>query len=202
MFQPDLLKSRTILITGGGTGLGRSMALRFAELGAQYFSRRPPRRAAEANHHDIRAKGARAAYFSADVRDFAAVESAVAAAEKEFGTVDTLVNNAAGNFIARSEKLSPTRSTPSSASSSQELQLHSRARPQMDRRQTPGNVLNIVTTYAATNSGSGYVDALRLRKSRRPRHDALARRRMGQASHPPQRHRSRPVSPPKALSRA
>jgi len=107
MFQSDLLKGRTILITGGGTGLGRSMALRFAELGANIFlvARReePLKETAEA----IRAKGVRAAYASADIRDFSAVEKAVEAAEKEFGRVDTLVNNAAGNFIARTEKLSP-----------------------------------------------------------------------------------------------
>ncbi len=70
MFQSDLLKGRTILITGGGTGLGRSMALRFAELGANLFlvARRgePLKETAEA----IRAKGALAAYASADVRDF------------------------------------------------------------------------------------------------------------------------------------
>src|SRR6202521_1432745 len=107
MFQSDLLKGRTILITGGGTGLGRSMALRFAELGANIFlvARReePLKETAEA----IRAKGARAGYASADIRDFSAVEKAVEAAEKEFGRVDTLVNNAAGNFIARTAKVWP-----------------------------------------------------------------------------------------------
>ena len=64
MFQSDLLKGRTILITGGGTGLGRSMALRFAELGANIFlvARReePLKETAAA----IQAKGARAAYAS------------------------------------------------------------------------------------------------------------------------------------------
>ncbi len=48
MFQADLLKGQHILITGGGTGLGRSMALRFAELGAR-FPRRAPRRPAAAD---------------------------------------------------------------------------------------------------------------------------------------------------------
>lgn len=111
MFQNELLKERTILITGGGTGLGRAMSLRFAELGASLFlvgRREDPLRETV---QDVRGKGARAAWFSADVRDFAAVESALAAAEKEFGKpfggIDTLVNNAAGNFIARIEKLSP-----------------------------------------------------------------------------------------------
>jgi NAD(P)-dependent dehydrogenase (short-subunit alcohol dehydrogenase family) len=158
MYQADLLKGRTIFVTGGGTGLGRSMALRFAELGANIFlvARReePLKQTSEA----IRAKGARAAYASADIRDFGAVEQAVAAAEKEFGRVDTLVNNAAGNFIARTEKLSPNAFNAVVGIVLQGT-FHSTlalARKWIAAKQ-PGNVLNIVTTYAAVNSGSGFV---------------------------------------------
>ncbi len=158
MFQTDLLKGRTILITGGGTGLGRSMALRFADLGANLFlvARReePLKETADA----IRVKGARAAYASADIRDFAAVENAIAAAEKEFGGVDTLVNNAAGNFIARTEKLSPNAFNAVVGIVLQGT-FHctlALARKWIAAKQ-PGNVLNIVTTYAAANCGSGFV---------------------------------------------
>jgi NAD(P)-dependent dehydrogenase (short-subunit alcohol dehydrogenase family) len=158
MFQSDLLKGRTILITGGGTGLGRSMALRFAELGANIFlaGRRmePLKETSEA----IRAKGARAAYASADVRDFAAVEQMIAVAEKEFGGVDTLVNNAAGNFIARTEKLSPNAFNAVVGIVLQGT-FHctlALARKWIAAKQ-PGNILNIVTTYASTNAGSGFV---------------------------------------------
>jgi NAD(P)-dependent dehydrogenase (short-subunit alcohol dehydrogenase family) len=162
MFQADLLKGRTILVTGGGTGLGRSMALRFAELGANIFlvARReqPLKETVEA----IRAKGVRAGYATADVREFEAVEAAIAAAEKEFGRpfggIDTLVNNAAGNFIARTEKLSP-----SAFNAVIGIVLHGTihcslalGRKWIAAKQ-PGNILNIVTTYAAVNSGSGYV---------------------------------------------
>jgi NAD(P)-dependent dehydrogenase (short-subunit alcohol dehydrogenase family) len=158
MFQTDLLKGRTILITGGGTGLGRSMALRFAELGANLFlaGRReePLKEAAQS----IRAKGARAAYFSTDVRDFSAVERMIVAAEKEFGRVDTLVNNAAGNFIARTEKLSPNAFN---AVIGIVLQGSFYCTLALGRKwiaeKQPGNILNIVTTYAATNAGSGFV---------------------------------------------
>ncbi len=158
MFQNDLLKGRTILITGGGTGLGRSMALRFAELGANLFLVGRRREPLEETAEAIRVKGARAAFASADVRDFAAVENVVAAAEKELGSVDTLVNNAAGNFIARTEKLSPNAFN---AVVGIVLQGTFHCTLALGRKwiaaKQPGNILNIVTTYAATNAGSGFV---------------------------------------------
>jgi len=162
MFQSDLLKGRTILITGGGTGLGRAMALRFAELGAHLFlvgRREDPLRETV---NDIRAKGSRAAYASADIRDFAAVEHAIGTAEKEFGVpfggIDTLVNNAAGNFIARTETLSPNAFNAVVG-----IVLHGTfhctlalGRKWIAAKQ-PGTILNIVTTYADANCGSGFV---------------------------------------------
>ncbi len=158
MFQSDLLKGRTIFITGGGTGLGRSMALRFAQLGANLFLVGRREQPLEETAGDIRDGGARAAYFSADIRDFAAVESAVTAAEKEFGAVDTLVNNAAGNFIARTEKLSPNAFH---AVTGIVLQGTFHCTLALGRKwiaaKQPGNILNIATTYAAANSGSGFV---------------------------------------------
>lgn len=158
MYQRDLLKGRTILITGGGTGLGKSMALRFAELGASLFlvGRREEPLAGVAR--EIKATGARAGYFPGDIRNFSTVESALAAAEKEFGRVDSLVNNAAGNFIARTEKLSPNAF---SAVIGIVLQGTFHCTLALGRRwieaNQPGNILNIVTTYAAVNSGSGFV---------------------------------------------
>jgi len=92
------------------------------------------------------------------VRDFEAVEKAVGAAEKQFGTVDTLVNNAAGNFIARTEKLTPTAFA---AVVGIVLQGTFNFTLSLGRKwiaaKTPGNVLNIVTTYAAADCGSGFV---------------------------------------------
>jgi NAD(P)-dependent dehydrogenase (short-subunit alcohol dehydrogenase family) len=154
MFQKNLLAGRAILITGGGTGLGRSMALRLAELGAKMFlvARReePLRQTSE----EIRAAGGACEFATCDVRDPAAVEAAVAAAEKQFGRVDTLINNAAGNFIARTEKLSPNAFAAVVG-----IVLHGTfhctlalGRRWIAARQ-PGTVLNIVTTYAATGSG-------------------------------------------------
>ena len=78
MFDKNLLAERAILITGGGTGLGRSMALRFAELGAKLHlagrREQPLRETCEA----IRATGGQAGYSTCDVRDFASVEPLLA----------------------------------------------------------------------------------------------------------------------------
>ena len=158
MFQKDLMKGRTIFITGAGTGLGRSMALRFAELGANLFIVGRRQEPLKQTTEEIRAAGAKAAYFSADVRDFDAVEKAIEAAEKEFGQVDTLVNNAAGNFIARTEKLSPNAFNAVVGIVLQGTFFCTLAlgRKWIVKKQ-PGTVLNIATTYAAVNSGSGFV---------------------------------------------
>jgi len=158
MFQPDLLKGRSIFITGGGTGLGRSMALRFAELGANLFLTGRREEPLAKTCDEIRKKNARAAYACCDVRDFAAVEKTVAAAEKEFGRIDTLVNNAAGNFIARTEKLSPNAFA---AVTGIVLQGTFHCTLVLGRKwiaaRQPGNILNIAATYAAVGSGSGFV---------------------------------------------
>jgi len=158
MFEKDLLKGRAILITGGGTGLGRVMAVRFAGLGARIFlvaRREPPLRETV---ELIRSTGGTAGFATADVRDFAAVEKAIDAAEKEIGPVDTLVNNAAGNFLARTEKLS-LNGWRAVVGIVLDGTFHGTLA--LGRRwiaaQRPGTVLNIVTTYASSGAGSAFV---------------------------------------------
>src|SRR2546429_3303292 len=158
MFQKDLLKDRAIFITGGGSGLGRSMALRFSELGAHIFvvGRReePLKEACD----EIHRAGGSAAYATCDVRDPAAVEAAATAADRQFGRIDTLVNNAAGNFMARTEKL-----TPNAFNAVVGIVLNGTFHctqvfgKRWIAQKLGGNVLNIVTTYASANCGSGFV---------------------------------------------
>jgi NAD(P)-dependent dehydrogenase (short-subunit alcohol dehydrogenase family) len=105
MFRTDLLKSKRILITGGGTGLGKGMAARFLELGASLHicGRREAvleKTVAELSPPD------RIKAIPCDVRDLAAVEAMIDSIWGG-GPLDVLVNNAAGNFIARTEELSP-----------------------------------------------------------------------------------------------
>ncbi len=158
MFQPTLLKDRHILITGGGTGLGRSMALQFASLGAKLFliGRRPE--PLQETCEAIRHQGGVAASATCDVRDFSAVDKTFHEAESQFGEIDTLVNNAAGNFMARTEKLS---ANAFNAVVGIVLNGTFHCTQAFGQRRIaakkPGTVLNITTTYAAANCGSGFV---------------------------------------------
>src|SRR5437667_2271260 len=158
MFQKDLLKDRAIFITGGGSGLGRSMALRFSELGAHLFIVGRREEPLKEVCDEIHRAGGSAACATCDVRDYSAVEAAAAKAEEQFGEINTLVNNAAGNFMARTEKL-----TPNAFNAVVGIVLHGSFHctqvfgKRWIAQKLGGNVLNIVTTYAAANCGSGFV---------------------------------------------
>ncbi|MGB8986859.1 MAG: SDR family oxidoreductase [Candidatus Sulfotelmatobacter sp.] len=107
MFRADLLHHKRILITGGGTGLGKAMAHRFLELGAAVYicGRREEVLQKTAAELSAATKGEIHA-FPCDVRNLDAVETMIDSIWKD-GPLDILVNNAAGNFIARTEELSP-----------------------------------------------------------------------------------------------
>jgi len=107
MFREGLLAGKRILITGGGTGLGKSIGHRYVELGAELVicGRRGEVLQATADEF-ARDLGARIEIHVCDVRDAAAVESMMDGIW-ENGPLDVLLNNAAGNFLARTERLSP-----------------------------------------------------------------------------------------------
>ncbi len=158
MFQSDLLKARAIFLTGGGSGLGRSMALEFAKLGARLFLIGRREEPLKETCAEILRQGGAAAFTTCDVREYAAVENAFAAAEEQFGEIDSLVNNAAGNFMARTETLSPNafNSVVGIVLNGTFHCTQAFAKRRISKK-LGGNVLNITTTYAAANSGSGYV---------------------------------------------
>jgi NAD(P)-dependent dehydrogenase (short-subunit alcohol dehydrogenase family) len=157
MLKPGSLKDRTIIVTGGGTGLGRSMGKYFLELGANLVitSRKLDvlnKAAAEMKQQT----GGNVLAIECDVRKYEQVENVIRGAEKEFGQVHGILNNAAGNFISPTERLSHrafdivvdivlkgTYYTTLAA-----------GKNWISKKQ-PGTFLNIVTTYAWT--GSGYV---------------------------------------------
>jgi NAD(P)-dependent dehydrogenase (short-subunit alcohol dehydrogenase family) len=108
MFTDNLLAGRRILVTGGGTGLGRAMSERFLQLGAEVHicSRRKvvcDETAAEL----MQAHGGKVVAHGLDIRDAQAVDHLVETIFTEHGPLTDLINNAAGNFISRSEELSP-----------------------------------------------------------------------------------------------
>jgi len=107
MFRTDLLKGRRALITGGGTGLGKSIARRYLELGAQVVICGRRAEVLDATCRELtQSTGGRIEGKVCDVRDAASVEALI---EDVWRTapLDILVNNAAANFIARTERLSP-----------------------------------------------------------------------------------------------
>ena len=156
MFRSDLLAGKRVLVTGGGTGLGLAMGRRFVELGAELAicgRREPVLTAASERLRSELGRGASA--HVCDIRDPEAVEAMI---ERiwESGPLDVLVNNAAGNFIARSETLSPR-----GLDAVLGIVLHGTGYTTLacGRRWIAqgrrGNVLSIVTSYAWT--GSAYV---------------------------------------------
>ena len=104
MLPDGSLAERVVLITGGGTGLGRAMALEVGRIGAKVAVVGRRREPLEETVAQLRGEGFAA---SADVREPDTVAAAFDAAEAALGPVTTLVNNAAGNFLVRAEELSP-----------------------------------------------------------------------------------------------
>ncbi len=158
MLRPDALKGRTIVITGGGTGLGRSMALSFLQLGANVCITSRKLETLEKTANELIAEtGGMVLPVACDVRNHLEVDKLVAAVIERFGTCDALVNNAAGNFISPTERLSPKAFEviigivlQGTINCTLAFGKQWIAKGERDKA-----VLNITTTYAWT--GSGYV---------------------------------------------
>lgn len=155
MFESGLLKNKTIIVTGGGTGLGKSMATRFAELGADLVITSRRQNVIDETASELRNYGGKVLAVACDVRDPDQVQNMVDHTVNEFGKIDILLNNAAGNFISPTENLSPN-----GFKTVVDIVLNgtfncTQAAGKVMRENKGGVILNIVTTYAWT--GSGYV---------------------------------------------
>lgn len=158
MFQSDLLKGKRILITGGGTGLGRAMAERFLQLGAVVYICGRRADVLQQTCQEL-AKSTAGEIHSAvcDVRDREAVEQTIESIWRE-GSLNVLVNNAAGNFIARTEELSP-RAWEAVLGIVLNGTIHMTmacGRRWLSAGQQ-ATILNVSTTYAAAGCGSAHV---------------------------------------------
>lgn len=154
MFAEKILSEEVILVTGGGTGLGKSMALRFAELGASLILCGRREAVVQEAAEEIRRKtGAQVLSFPCDVRNYSQVEEMVERSVEHFGKITGLVNNAAGNFLAQTEKLSPN-----GFRAVVEIVLFGTFHctlacgRKMIASGSGGRILNIATTYAFTGS--------------------------------------------------
>jgi NAD(P)-dependent dehydrogenase (short-subunit alcohol dehydrogenase family) len=108
MFRPGLLKGKRILVTGGGTGLGREIADKYLELGADLWLCGRRKGVLDETAAALVAKhGGTVRTHAVDIRDAAAVDAMVQSIWNDGGPLAGLVNNAAGNFISRTEDLSP-----------------------------------------------------------------------------------------------
>lgn len=157
MFREGILKGKTILVTGGGTGLGKSMSTYFSQLGANVAITSRKLDVLEKTAQEISSQtGHPVQAIACDVREYDQVERAIGEVTAKFGRIDVLVNNAAGNFISPTERLS-NRAFDTvvdivlKGTYNFTLAL---GKQWIDKKQS-GVVMNIVTTYAWT--GSGYV---------------------------------------------
>lgn len=158
MLRDGALEGRTIVVTGGGTGLGRSMATEFLRLGADVCITSRKLDVLEATAAEMEQEtGGKVLAVACDVRDHRDVDRLVATTVERFGKVDGLLNNAAGNFISPTERLS-TKAFETiigivlqgTVNCTLAFGKHWIAKGEKDKA-----VLNITTTYAWT--GSGYV---------------------------------------------
>ncbi|MGV3547157.1 MAG: SDR family oxidoreductase [Pedobacter sp.] len=157
MLKEHALKGKTIVVTGGGTGLGKAMGTYFLKLGANLVITSRKLEVLQKTAQEMEADtGGKVLAVQCDVRDNAQVENVLAETLAKFGSVDVLVNNAAGNFISPTERLSAN-----AFSSIIDIVLKGTVNCTLAfgkhwiKEKQPASVLNIVTTYAFT--GSAYV---------------------------------------------
>ena len=155
MFEIGLLKGKSIIITGGGTGLGKSMATRFAELGADLVITSRRQNVIDETAEELRQYGGQVLAVPCDVRDPDQVQHMVDETVKTFGKIDILLNNAAGNFISPTENLSSNAFKTVVDIVLNGTFFCTQAAGKVMRKNKGGVILNIVTTYSWT--GSGYV---------------------------------------------
>ncbi|HPE82934.1 MAG TPA: SDR family oxidoreductase [Aequorivita sp.] len=158
MLRDGALKGKTIVVTGGGSGLGKAMTTYFLELGANVvITSRNIEKLQTVKEELESATGGKVLPVQCDVRNYNEVEAMVAASVKEYGKVDVLLNNAAGNFISPTERLSANAfdtiiDIVLKGTKNCTLAF---GKHWIDKKETNKTVLNIVTTYAFT--GSAYV---------------------------------------------
>ncbi|KQS47351.1 MULTISPECIES: SDR family oxidoreductase [Flavobacterium] len=158
MLRDNALEGKTIVVTGGGSGLGKAMTKYFLELGAKVaITSRDLEKLRTTAEELEKETGGECLPLACDVRNYEQVETMLASVLEKFGKVDVLLNNAAGNFISPTERLSANAfdtiiDIVLKGSKNCTLAF---GKHWIDTKQQNTTILNIVTTYAWT--GSAYV---------------------------------------------
>lgn len=158
MLRDNALEGKVIVVTGGGSGLGKSMSTYFLELGAKVaITSRDLSKLEHTAKELSKQTGGTCLPIVCDVRYYEQVEQMLAEVLKNFGKVDVLVNNAAGNFISPTERLSSNAfdTVIDIVLKGTKNCTLAFGKHWIAEKQTNKTVLNITTTYAWT--GSGYV---------------------------------------------
>lgn len=157
MFKQGAFKGKTIVITGGGTGLGKSMGKYLLELGANLVITSRKKEVLEKTAAELQLQtGGQVLAVACDVRKYEEIENVLREAENRFGQIHAVVNNAAGNFICPTERLSHRAfDIVVDIVLKGTYYMTLAAGKHWIAKKQPGTFLNIVTTYAWT--GSGYV---------------------------------------------
>jgi NAD(P)-dependent dehydrogenase (short-subunit alcohol dehydrogenase family) len=157
MFKANAFKNKTIIITGGGTGLGKAMGTYFLKLGANLVITSRKLDVLQQTAKEMETEtGGKVLALACDVRNYDEVENMLHQAIESFGSVNALVNNAAGNFISPTERLSANAfSTIIDIVLKGSVNCSLALGKYWIKEKMAGNILNIITTYAFT--GSAYV---------------------------------------------
>lgn len=149
VLAPDLLADAHLLVTGGGTGLGAGMTARFVELGAHVSICGRRRAPLDDQVAALREAGGRAEGISCDLKQPEKVDALIVEAEERGGPITGLVNNAAGNFLAFSETISPRGfdAVVDTVLKGGFLATQALGKRWIEREH-PGAVVSILTTYA------------------------------------------------------
>lgn len=153
MLAKDSLQGQIAIVTGGGSGLGRAMALHFAELGAKVVAASRNLENLKKTVSEIQANGGDALAVVCDVRNPEAVESLMETVISHYGGIDILVNNAAGNFVVPAEQLSINGwNAVINIVLNGTFYCSQAVGKRWIAEGKGGNILNIIATYAWTGS--------------------------------------------------
>ena len=170
IFADNILRGKVAVVTGGGTGIGKSISINFARLGAKIFIASRKQENVDNGCEDI-SKYGKCSGIQADLRNVSDVEKMASAAITEFGRIDFLINNAGGQFLAPVEKISANGFDAVVKTNLYNAFYCCKIIGNHMKKQNYGKIVNIVTIYALragplmAHSGASRAGVINLTKS-------------------------------------